>query len=46
VRQTPAKITKEMTSAKVFKKARQLRVNEKYKGKREKKAKEEAAKKE
>ena len=46
VRQTPAKITKEMTSVKVFRKLRQLRVNEKNKGKREKKAKEEAAKKE
>lgn len=46
VRQTPAKITKEMTATKVFRKLRQLRVNEKYKGKREKKAKDDAAKKE
>lgn len=44
VRQTPQKITKEMTSAKVFRKLRQLRVNEKYIGKREKKAKEAAEK--
>ena len=46
VRQTPQKITKEMTAAKVFRKVRQLRVNEKYKGKREKKAREDAEKKE
>ncbi len=46
VRQTPQKITKEMTAVKVFRKVRQLRVNEKYKGKREKKAREEAQKKE
>ena len=44
VRQTPAKITKEMTATKIFRKLRQLRVNEKYKGKREKRAKDEAAK--
>jgi large subunit ribosomal protein L13e len=44
VRQTPAKITKEMTATKIFRKLRQLRVNEKYKGKREKKAKDDAAK--
>jgi large subunit ribosomal protein L13e len=44
VRQTPAKITKEMTATKVFRKLRQLKVNEKYKGKREKKAKDDAAK--
>ena len=46
VRQTPQKITKEMTAVKVYRKLRQLRVNEKYAGKREKKAKEAAEKKE
>lgn len=46
VRQTPLKITKEMTETKIFRKVRQLRVNEKYKGKREKRARDEAAKKE
>jgi hypothetical protein len=35
-----------MTATRVFRKLRQLRVNEKYKGKREKKAKDDAAKKE
>lgn len=44
VRQTPQKITKEMSSAKVFRKIRQLSVNAKYRGKREKKAKDEAEK--
>ena len=44
VRQTPQKITKELTSAKIYRKLRQLRVNEKYLGKREKKAKEAAEK--
>ena len=43
-RQTPAKITKELTGAKVFRKLRQVRINEKYRGKREKKAKEAAEK--
>jgi large subunit ribosomal protein L13e len=46
VRQTPQKITKEMTAVKVYRKLRQLRVNEKYHGKREKKAREAAEKKE
>lgn len=44
VRQTPQKITKELAGAKIFRKIRQLRVNEKYRGKREKKAKEAAEK--
>ena len=44
VRQTPLKITKEVAGVKVYRKLRQLRVNEKYRGKREKKAKEEAEK--
>ena len=43
-RQTPKKITKEMTAVKVFRKLRQLRINAKYLGKREKRAKDEAAK--
>jgi len=43
-RQTAQKITKELTSVKAFKKLRQLTVNQKYKGKREKKAKDEAEK--
>ena len=46
VRQTSKKITKDITEVKVFRKLRQLRINEKYHGKRVKKAKEEAAKKE
>jgi large subunit ribosomal protein L13e len=46
LRQTPLKITKEHTSVKVFRKLRQLRINDKYFGKRQKKAKEEAQKKE
>jgi large subunit ribosomal protein L13e len=46
VRQTPKKITKEITEVKVFRKLRQLRINEKYHGKRLKKAKDDAAKKE
>ena len=46
VRQTPKKITKEITEVKVFRKLRQLRINEKYHGKRLKKAKEDAEKKE
>ena len=46
VRQTPKKITKDITEVKIFIKLRQLRINEKYSGKRIKKAKEEAAKKE
>ena len=44
VRQTPQKITKEMTGVKIFRKIRQLQVNQKYRGKREKKAKEAAEK--
>ena len=44
LRQTPKKITKELTGAKVFRKLRQLQVNAKYLGKREKKAKEAAEK--
>ncbi len=43
-RQTPMKITKEMTDVKVFRKLRQLQVNQKYLGKREKRAKEAAEK--
>jgi large subunit ribosomal protein L13e len=46
VRQTPKKITKEISGVKVFRKLRQLRTNEKYHGKRVKKAKEDAEKKE
>lgn len=46
IRQTPKKITKEVTQVKVFRKLRQLRINEKYHGKRVKRAAEEAAKKE
>ena len=37
VRQTPRKITKEHSALKAFRKLRTLRVNEKYRGKREKK---------
>lgn len=44
VRQTPLKITKEMRDVKIFKKIRQLHINMKYKGKREKRAKEAAEK--
>jgi large subunit ribosomal protein L13e len=44
LRQKSAKITKEVQAVKVFRKLRQLRVNEKYRGKREKKAKEAAEK--
>ncbi|TNV77121.1 hypothetical protein FGO68_gene7800 [Halteria grandinella] len=44
LRQAPQKITKELTGAKIYRKLRQLRVNEKYLGKREKKAKEAAEK--
>jgi large subunit ribosomal protein L13e len=44
VRQTPLKITKELSGAKVFRRLRQLRVNEACKGKREKKAKDDAEK--
>jgi large subunit ribosomal protein L13e len=46
IRQTPQKITKALTDVKVYRKLRQLRVNEKYHGKREKKAREAAEKKE
>ena len=44
VRQTPQKITKELTSVKIYRKLRQLKVNAKYLGRREKKAKEAAEK--
>lgn len=44
VRQAPQKITKEMTSVKIYRKIRQLKVNAKYLGRREKKAKEAAEK--
>jgi large subunit ribosomal protein L13e len=44
LRQAPQKITKEMTGAKVFRKLRQLIVNRKYKGRREKRAKDAAEK--
>ena len=44
LREAPQKITKEMKDLKVFKKLRQMRVNAHYKGKRDKKAKEEAEK--
>lgn len=43
-RQKSLKITKELTGAKIYRKLRQLRVNAKYLGKREKKAKEDAEK--
>lgn len=46
LRQTPKKITKEISEVKVFRKLRQLRTNVKYHGKRVKKAKEDAEKKE
>lgn len=39
-RQVPTKITKDMTDVKVYRKLRQLIVNQKYKGKREKRAQE------
>jgi len=44
VRQAPQKITKEQKDAKIFRKIRQLSVNAKYQGRREKKAKEVAEK--
>ena len=44
VRQAPQKITKEQKDAKIFRKIRQLSVNAKYQGRREKKAKEAAEK--
>jgi large subunit ribosomal protein L13e len=44
VRQAPQKITKEMTSVKIYRKLRQLKVNAKYLGRREKKAKDAAEK--
>lgn len=44
VRQTPQKITKEMTDVKVYRKLRQLRVNARHLGKREKRAKDAAEK--
>ena len=45
LRQAPAKLTKEMKDVKVYRKLRQLIVNQKYLGKREKKAKEAAEEK-
>ena len=45
-RQVPQKMTKELKEAKVYRKLRQLVVNQKYKGKREKRAKEAAEKQE
>lgn len=42
VREATQKITKEQKDLRVFRKLRQLQVNKKYKGKREKKAKEQA----
>lgn len=44
LREAPQKITKEQKDAKVYRKLRQLIVNKKYKGKREKRAKEAAEK--
>lgn len=44
VREAPQKITKEQKDLRVFRKLRQLQVNKKYKGKREKRAKEQAEK--
>ena len=44
VRQPAQKLTKELTSARVFRRLRQVRINAKYKGKREKRAKEAAEK--
>lgn len=46
LREKPQKITKEMQDASVYRKLRQLIVNKKYKGKREKKAREAAEKEE
>ncbi len=44
VRQVPQKITKELRDVKVYKKLRQLQVNARYIGKRQKRAKEAAEK--
>ena len=44
VRQAAQKLTQELRDARVFKRLRQLRINKKYKGKREKRAKEAAEK--
>jgi hypothetical protein len=44
LREKPSKITKELSSIKVYKKLRQLQVNKNYKGKREARAKAEAEK--
>ena len=44
VREPAQKLTKEMTSVRVYRRLRQLKINQKYKGKREKKAKEAAEK--
>ena len=46
LREKPQKITKAMQDAKVYRKLRQLIVNKKYKGKREKKAREAAEREE
>lgn len=43
-RQAAQKLTKELTAARVFRRLRQVQVNKKYKGKREKRAKEAAEK--
>lgn len=44
VRQPAQKLTKDLAEARVFRKIRQLKVNAKYKGRREKRAKEAAEK--
>ena len=44
LREKPQKITKEMEALKAFRKLRQARVNQRYKGRREKKAREQAEK--
>jgi LytS/YehU family sensor histidine kinase len=46
LREKPVKITKELQSIQAFKKLRQARVNKRYKGQREKKAREQALKEE
>ena len=43
-RQTPVKLTKDLKDVKVYRKIRQLQVNKKHQGKREKRAKEAAEK--
>jgi large subunit ribosomal protein L13e len=44
LREKPQKITKEMEALKVFRKLSQARINKRYKGKREKRAREQAEK--